>query len=112
MVEKASILGVATEWEQSAEVRRRILESGSIFVSESGGGLPSLTVKGASINRAALLPLAGRLADGQGTVNMVTIPDLISENLGSTIIIFCLCVTYHIVFDTDYWAVIIEFEAI
>ena len=82
MAAKAVITGVAGEWEQCATTRRLLLDSGSLLQSEIPGQLCDLTVKMAGVNRACIQPLAKRMRDGSKRLVMVTIPDLITENLG------------------------------
>ena len=68
---KADIDGVYEDWENSQEVRRVLVDTGSIFLGAPD--LPHLTVKGACENKAALIPLVKRLATSDGSVVMVAI---------------------------------------
>lgn len=79
---KANIEGLGEEWEQAGEVRKMLRSSGSIFKPTAPGETVSINVKTASVNVDTLLPLLQRLADEDGNVHMVTIPDLEAEPLG------------------------------
>ena len=76
---KADIDGVYEGWENSQEVRRVLVDTGSIF--QGAPDLPDLNVKTACKNKAALIPLVKRLATPDGSVLMVAIPDLTTEIL-------------------------------
>ena len=77
----APIAGIGTHWEQIQEVRQLLLSTGSIFKGAKPQQAPIPNVAGAALNVETLKPLLSRLADDNGNVLMVTIPDLEVENL-------------------------------
>ena len=79
---RADIAGVHREWEDVATVRQQFRAYGSIFRDQNPSDTPHVNVKGAILNVDALLPLARRLANANGDVRMVSIPDLVKELLG------------------------------
>ena len=79
---RADIAGVHREWEEASAVRQQFRAYGSIFRDQNPSDTPHVNVKGAVLNIEALLPLARRLANRNGDVRMVSIPDLVQELLG------------------------------
>lgn len=80
---KADISHVCKEWEDVKAVRQHVIKHKVLFKGASGHtDNPSINMKTAILNKAVLLPLAGRLADDHGQCLMVTIPDLQTETLG------------------------------
>ena len=77
----ADITGLGLVWESTQEVRKLVLNTGSIFKCKSDGQPVTPNVAGAALNVPTLIPLMNRLADSQKNVNMVCIPDLEAENL-------------------------------
>ena len=63
-------------------VRQQFRAYGSIFRDQNPSDTLHVNVKGAVLKIEALLPLARRLANSNGDVRMVSIPDLVQELLG------------------------------
>lgn len=83
MAKAADIGGLGAAWEEQAPLRQWVLEKGTLFKSCNGDDYPLANVKTAALNASVLLPLMGCLADEDGSVRMVTIPDLGRECLVS-----------------------------
>jgi hypothetical protein len=79
----ADIAELRLVWGSTQDVRQLVLNTGSVFKTKSDGQPVSPNVAGAALNVPTLIPLMQRLADPQGNVNMVCIPDLEAENLGT-----------------------------
>lgn len=80
---KADITNVCKEWEDVKAVRQHVIKHKVLFKGANGPTeSPSVNMKTAILNKAVLLPLAGRLADDHGRCRMITIPDVQREILG------------------------------
>ena len=72
-----SLEGLADQWDLSKELRRRIRNNGSIFLTRGEGKVPTINIKDACFNAHALQPalrlMASAPRDEFGAVKLFTI---------------------------------------
>lgn len=76
--------GLGGDWEHTPVIRRRVRETGSLFMAEVGGKPLEINIRGAEAHGDVLEPLLKLLLDDQLDIRMCSIPALEEECLASS----------------------------